>query len=299
MKTATAFSPCNITGFFRIHTDPKDPLRAGSTGASVALKTGVTTQVIVRQSRKSTVSASFNGRLLSKKSVSFYVTRRYLRLSRKHWSVEITHTSRLPTGCGYGTSGAGALGLSLALNEATGQSLRKLEAAQIAHVSEIACKTGLGTVTSVFSGGFGLRTSPGAPGVGKITSLPVPKTLRLVTATFGPMATSRILSNDLLKKRVNKCGTELIERFDAEHLQTSFMELSRMFADCLNLMSNRLSRVVNRVDSMGFRSSMVMLGESLFCLAPIDDAGEIADIVLAEGLTPTVSDVARSGAHLL
>ncbi len=265
----------------------------------MALRTGVTTRVIVRQSRKSTVSASFNGRLLSNKSVSFYVTRKYLRLSRRQWNVEITHTSLLPTGCGYGTSGAGALGLSLALNEAIGQSLNKLEAAQIAHISEIACKTGLGTVTSVFSGGLGLRTSPGAPGVGKITSLPVPKTLQLVTATFGPIATSRILRNDLLKKRVNTCGTELIERFDVGHLQTSFMELSRMFADCLSLMSHRLSRVIDRVESIGFRSSMVMLGESLFCMVPVDDAGEIADILQKEGLTPTVSDIARSGAHLL
>jgi len=265
----------------------------------VALRTGVTTRVIVRRSPKSTVSASFNDRQLSEKSVSFYVTRKYLGLSRKRWNISITHTSRLPTGCGYGTSGAGALGLSLALNEAIGQSLNKLEAAQVAHISEIACKTGLGTVTSVFSGGFGLRTSPGAPGVGKITSLPVPKTLRLVTATFGPMATSRILRNDLLKNRVNTCGTALIERFDVRHLQTSFMELSRMFADCLSLMSRRLGRVIDRVDSTGFTSSMVMLGESLFCMVPIDDAGEIAGILQAEGLSPTVSDVARSGAHLL
>jgi pantoate kinase len=299
MKTATAFSPCNITGFFRIHNDPVDPLRAGSTGASVALRTGVTTQVMVKPSRKSTVCASFNDRPLSKKSVSFYVTRKYLRLGRKQWSIEIIHTSRLPTGCGYGTSGAGALGLSLALNEVTGQSLNRVEAAQIAHVSEIACKTGLGTVTSVFSGGFGLRTSPGAPGVGKTTILPVPKKLRLVTATFGPIATSTVLKNDLIQKRVNMCGTELIERFDAGQLQTSFMELSRTFADCLSLMTQRLSRVVNRVDSIGFRSSMVMLGESLFCMAPVEETGEIADIVLAEGLVPTVSDVARYGAHLL
>jgi pantoate kinase len=296
---AVAFSPCNITGFFRIHTDPAHPLRAGSTGASVALSTGVTTRVSVKRARKSIVSARFNGRLLARNSVSAYVARKCIELDGSRWRIDIDHKSRLPTGCGYGTSGAGALSLAFALNDAMGSSLTKVEAAQLAHVSEIACKTGLGTVNSVFSGGLVLRVAPGAPGVARITKLSAPRKLLLVTATFGPISTSTVLGNDLLRHRVNLCGKQLIENFDAAHLQSSFMELSRKFCNCLNLMSDRLARVIGRLESSGFKSSMVMLGESLFCMADGQDAHEIGAIIQDSSLNPIVSAVAGSGAHLV
>ena len=98
---------------------------------------------------------------------------KYLELDGRYWNVDISHASKFPMGRGYGTSGAGALGLSLALNEVMGLSLADIEAAQIAHLSEIACKTGLGTVLSAFSGGMTLRTKPGAPGVGRTFDIPV------------------------------------------------------------------------------------------------------------------------------
>jgi pantoate kinase len=299
MTMAAAFSPCNVTGFFQIHRDRIDPLKTGSTGASVALSTGVTTRVKIRKARKSTVSVGFNGRPLSKNSVSAYVARKYIELTGESWSIDITHSSDLPTGCGYGTSGAGALTLSLALNEAMSLSLDRFEAAQMAHIAEIACKTGLGTVSSVFSGGLTLRTATGAPGVGKTARISVPAALRLVTATFGPIATNRLLSNELFEKRVNVCGKRLVESFDKDRLEVSFMELSRKFSDCLNLMSHRLGRLIDRLDSIGFRSSMVMLGESVFCMTPSEEAEQIANVVRGQGLTPTVSSVARSGARLL
>jgi pantoate kinase len=296
---AAAFSPCNITGFFRIHSDRVDPLKAGSTGASVALSTGVITRVRIRSALKSTVSARFNGRLLPKNSVSAYVARRYIELAGRSWNIDVIHSSKLPTGCGYGTSGAGALSLSFALNEAMNLSLDRFESSQIAHIAEISCKTGLGTVTSVYSGGLTLRTATGAPGVGKITRFSVPAALRLVTATFGPMSTSILLRNGLFETRVNVCGKRLVESFDNGRLVVSFMELSRKFSDCLNLMSHRLRRLIDQLNSMGFRSSMVMLGESVFCMAPLDEVNRIARVVHSQGLTPTVSSVAGSGACLL
>jgi pantoate kinase len=299
MTNIATFSPCNITGFFRIHSEPRDPTQAGSTGASVAISKGVTTRVTAKKARRSTFSVNFNGQPLTKNSVSALVVRKYIELEGNSWNIEVDHRSQLPTGCGYGTSGAGALSLSLALNEALEVSLSRVEAAQIAHVSEVECKTGLGTVASVFSGGFGLRTAPGAPGVGKITKISVPRTLRLVTATFGPISTHRVLGNALLKDRVNRCGKDLVEKFDTDHLQTSFMELSRKFSDCLSLMSQRLKWLVGRLDSAGFKSSMVMLGESLFCMSTQEEAGEISTIVRSAGIVPIVTAVCGSGARLL
>jgi pantoate kinase len=299
LKDATAFSPCNITGIFRIYDTSIDPLRIGSTGAAVALELGVTTHVKITKTPKTRIHATFNGRPLPRQSVSHFAAEKYAKLDGRAIQIDIVHTSRLPIGCGFGTSGAGALSLSLALNEIMGLSLDRVEAAQIAHVSEIACRTGLGTVSSAFSGGFTLRTSPGAPGVGKVTRINLPKSFRVVTASFGPISTRNVLGRKPIKDRVNLCAKSLLDKFDLNDPRTSFMRVSRKFSDCLGLMSRRLARLSQRLDSTGFESSMAMLGESLFGINPDDEAAKTATCIRKEGLTPIVSPISSSGAHLV
>jgi len=299
VKTATAYSPCNVTGFFQIHDKASNPLRVGSIGASVALAKGVSTKLSLKIARSSRVFATFNSRRLPRGSVSARVATRYLELDGRPWRVKVTHTSPFAVGNGYGTSGAGALSLSVALNETMGLSLSSIEAAQIAHTSEIECNTGLGTVASVFIGGLTLRTEPGAAGVGRVSKIAVPSSLRLVTASFGPIPTRSILGRASLKRHVNVCGKGLIERFDRRSPQKSFMILSRVFAECVGLMSQRLSRVIVGLDSMGFKSSMTMLGESVFCLAPKDVVPLVTTFLRRHGMNPHASRIASSGAHLL
>jgi pantoate kinase len=299
VKTATAFSPCNITGFFRIYDHIGDLLRVGSTGAGVALSLGVRTRVTVKKARKTHVLATFNGQTLPWTSVSSHVAMKYLDLDRNPWLVNIAHQTQLPVGCGYGTSGAGALSLSLALNETMGSPLGTLEAAQLAHVSEIMCGTGLGTVSSVFCGGFNLRTLAGAPGIGQVKRIEMPRSLRILTASFGPISTRRVLGSRLLRGRINQCAKNSIRRFSETPTNASFMRVSRLFSDCLGLVSNRLSRLIDRLDTFGARSSMVMLGESVFTIADEDQISALSASVKREGLTPRVTAVAQSGARLI
>jgi pantoate kinase len=295
----SAFSPCNITGFFRIHDSGRTPLRVGSTGAAVALATGVTTRVSLRRTRHPNIVARFNGQRLADEAVSNEVARRYLELDGRSWQVRISHECRFPYGHGYGTSGAGALGLSLALNDVMGLSFSMPEAAQIAHLCEIHCKTGLGTVVSVFSGGLTVRTVPGAPEIGQVRKLTLPSSLRIVSGSFGPISTRRVLANHYLKKTINACGQALIEKFLGDASYCNFMIISRKFSNCVGLISARLRRAMNALDSSGFTSSMMMLGESLFCLLPHEDVARVEAILRSHELTPTNSLVARSGARLI
>jgi pantoate kinase len=296
---ASAFSPCNITGFFRIHDSFHDPLRVGSTGAALAIADGVTTRVSLRKTRHPSIVTRFNGQRLDGKAVSNEVARIYSKLDESLRQVEIAHECRFPPGRGYGTSGAGALGLSLALNEAMGLSLSMLEAAQIAHLCEVECKTGLGTVASVFSGGLTVRRAPGAPEIGQVRKLTLPSSLRIVSATFGPISTRRVLADHYLKKTINNCGRALIERFLQDVSYSNFMSMSRKFSNCVGLMSSRLRRAMNTLDSSGFSCSMMMLGESLFCLLPREDVSPVEEIFRSNELTPATSKVARSGARLI
>lgn len=259
----------------------------------------MTTRVSIRSTRHPRIFGTFNGLQLTSKAVSIHVARRYLELDGRSWLVEISHKSRVPTGHGYGTSGAGALSLSLALNDAMRLSLSDAEAAQIAHLCELECKTGLGTVASVFSGGLTVRTAPGAPEIGKVRKLSPPSALRIVSASFGPIPTNRVLGKLDLKKTINECGRRLVEKFLRNSSHINFMILSRKFSNCVGLMSSRLRRVMNALDSNGFECSMMMLGESLFCLPPREDVARVEAILRSQELAPVVSKVAQSGARLI
>ena len=296
---ASAFSPCNITGFFSIHDSSQDLLRVGSTGAAVALDTGVTTRVTLRRARHPSIVTRFNGQQLDDRAVSNEVARIYSEVDERSWQVEISHECRFLPGRGYGTSGAGALGLSLALNDVMGLSFSASEAAQIAHLSEIRCKTGLGTVASIFSGGLTVRTAPGAPEIGQVRKLTSPSSLRIVSGSLGPISTRRVLSSQHLKKTINACGRALIERFLQDASYSNFMTVSRKFSDCVGLISSRLGRAMNALDSSGFNSSMMMLGESLFCILPREDVRRVEAILRSHELTPTTSSIARSGGRLI
>ncbi len=257
------------------------------------------TRVRLRKARRTRIRATFNGRPLPRRSVSNFVAEKYIQLNGRTIQIDVAHTSQLPIGCGFGTSGAGALSLSLGLNEIMGLSLDRVETAQIAHVSEIVCKTGLGTVSSAFSGGLTLRTVPGAPGVGTVRRVNLPISFRVVAATFGPVSTRSVLGSKPMKDRANRCARSLLKKFDLNHPRTSFMRVSRRFSDCLGLMSGRLERLSHSLDSTRFESIMAMLGESLFGIDSDDEAAKTATRIRREGLKPIVCPISRSGAHLL
>ena len=264
----------------------------------VALDTGVTTRVSLRRTRHPRIVARFNGDQLTTEAVSIEVARRYCELDGRSWHIQVSHESGIPSGFGYGTSGAGALGLSLALNEAMGLSLSRPEAAQLAHLCEVECQTGLGTVTSVFSGGLTVRTEPGAPEIGQVRKILLPSSLSIVSASFGPISTRRVLADDYLKKTINACGRALTQTFLLDASHSNVMALSRIFSNCVGLVSSRLRRVMSALDLSGFTCSMMMLGESLFCLLPHEEVTPVEAILRNHALSPTTSTVARSGAHL-
>lgn len=294
-----AYSPCHITGFFRIHRQYRDITKTGSTGAGVCLQKGVVTAVYLSRASRPRVMIELNGEPLRGPTVSEYVVQHYLKQGHEARRVKVSHLSQLPVGAGYGTSGAGALGLSLALNEALGSPVNKIEAARIAHTAEVRCRTGLGTVAAVFHGGFVVRLKPGAPGTGKVRKLVFSKSNRLVSVSFGPIYTASILSRRSLRTRVNLCGKDLMSRLLRQPEMDAFLLLSRRFADRLGLMSPRLRRFVGMMDSAGICFSMMMIGEGAFSVVHEDRVVSVGRLARRAGLVPVVSRISSKGAHLL
>ena len=155
VAVAKAFSPGHITGFFEIpHGSYSHFLHKGSKGAGFSIDTGIATTAYVYESAKTDYRISINGIQTENAEVSSWVVEEYLKLANRPYFVNVDHDVGIPVGFGLGSSGAAALSLSYALNEALDIGLSRTEAAQIAHHAEIACETGLGTVIAEFAGGF-------------------------------------------------------------------------------------------------------------------------------------------------
>jgi pantoate kinase len=195
------------------------------------------------------------------------------------YTITVEHTVETPSVAGFGSSGGGALSLALALNEATGLGLTSLEAAQIAHVAEIECKTGLGSVFAAVRGGFGVLTKPGAPGVGDSISYPDQRTLRVVYIYFGPIPTKAALSNPALREKINEMGGHFVDELAKKPTHEKFMKFSRQFTEHVGLVTTRLRAVFDKMDAEGYTFTMAMFGEVAFSVMEKNRALEAASLL--------------------
>ncbi len=256
MVSVSAFAPGHVTGFFSVHPHD-DPYRHGSTGAGFSIAKGTVTTV---------TAADGDAVLMNGAPFDGATSRAVLELFRERglvgtWSV--SHQTELPIGCGFGTSGAGALSLALALNELLRVPLPRLEAAAVAHVAELRAGTGLGTVIGQTYGGFEVRTAAGAPGTGTVTNLPY-EGRKAVFAVFGPLVTSRLLADPEVKRAVSREGEHLRQRLLDDPGLPQFLELSFAFGRGAGLVSPSLAALQDRLRDEGVIAPMLMFGEGLF-----------------------------------
>ncbi len=267
--TAVAFAPAHITGFFEICDSRKNPLLKGSRGAGISISKGVFTRVRLKPGGNGVV-IRINGKR-SRAPVSRAVLRHFARKGFA-WpgKLELDHTVQVPMGSGFGTSGAGALSLALAMNSLFGNRLTRVEAAQVAHLAEIECRTGLGTVIGEFAGGFEVRTKAGAPGIGKVVKLPASKNTEIICLWFGPVSKPTALSSRDFRKAVNMAGRGAVQKL--LKCPALFLELSRKFAESLpGLITPRMRRALDGCDREKIPCSAMMIGRSLFALARNDE----------------------------
>jgi pantoate kinase len=288
MKEANAFSPCHITGFFQIFDRSTNSLHVGSRGAGVSLSLGVETRAKLEEALKSSVEIKINGVTSGSAEVSNRVAKAMLsRFTKSRQSgsfkIVVEHHVDVPVGAGFGTSGAGALGLALALNEVLDLGMSEIEAAQLAHVAEAECKTGLGTVIAETFGGLEIRSKPGAPGIGEIEEITVPKSVTVACVSFGPLSTKRFLSDKEMRARVNEFGGKLVDRLLERPGLSDFLEFSRQFAEHLGLINKKMRHVLEATDDAGFICSMPMFGQSVFTLIEHESLEELLKIFRKHG----------------
>ena len=200
-KRATAFSPAGISSFFEIcdrTPDGKlitDPALVGARGGGFSPDKGVSTEVFIAEAEEAQVQIVINGENCPEATTTKAVVEMLTSNVSENYTITVTHQVDVPIGAGFGSSAAGALGAALVLNEALGLNLTYNQLGRIAHMAEVKCKTGLGTVGPLLFGGCGLTLEPGAPGIARLDRLPVSSDHRLVVGTFRPYPTKELFSN--------------------------------------------------------------------------------------------------------
>src|SRR5919198_2810064 len=234
IAVAQACSPGHITGFFEIPQDTSCPgsLHKGSKGAGFPIDRGITTTAYVYESAKTDYQVRINGIKSRNAEVSKWVIEEYLKLTDRPYFVSIGHDVKIPIGFGLGSSGAAALSLSYALNQALDIGLSRTQAAQIAHRAEIACNTGLGTVIAEFAGGFEMRTSAGAPGVGSVTKIDL-RNHKAIVLCLAPISTKLFLTNRM--DEINGLGGVMLNKLSMSRSADEFLAMSHEFAETLGM----------------------------------------------------------------
>lgn len=296
VAVAKAFSPGHITGFFEIpHGKHPDLLKMGSNGAGFSLSRGIATAVQVYEGKQG-YQISINSVRTRSAEVSKRVVEEYLRLADKQYFVNIEHGIEIPVGFGLGSSGAAALSLSYALNEALGADLSRTQAAQVAHRAEIECRTGLGTVIAEFAGGFEMRTSAGAPGIGSVTKFDLDD-YRAVVLCLAPISTRSFLTNRM--DEINGLGGVMLGKLSRSKSVDDFLRMSREFAETLGLTGGRCSAPMTALRSIGIESSVALFGQTVFTLVPQARAEEARDVLEGFGGTLLLCGIDSDGARVL
>ena len=299
---ATAFCPAHVTGFFKAHLDDNQNNleNLGSMGAGFSIKQGVTTRVKIetRNDQKSNFEISSYGYQSDKTDVSEYVLNEFLRLgefSTKFFKIE--HDISIPVGYGLGSSGAVALSLSFALDQALKTKLDKTTIGQIAHNAEVNCKTGLGDVLGSFHGGFEIRVKPGAPGIGYVEKITTDN-ISIIMICFSPISTNKFIKEHL--SQINGLGGKMVNRLLESKNYEHFQDMSLEFAKYVDVMTPRMQKLVNELSKNNIKCGIALFGETIFSMIPQEKENEVLGIIqkYSDGII-IKSELDNDGARVL
>jgi pantoate kinase len=275
--TARAFSPAGISSFFEIcdrtsdGAGISDPEQIGARGGGFAINKGVLTQVSLVEAKEEQTRVFINNTLWPEAETTKTVVETLLETVPETYHVTVRHRVDVPIGAGFGSSAAGALGVGLALDEALDLHLTCNQLGRIAHVAEVKCLTGLGTVSPLMLGGCVLTIEPGAPGTAIIDRIPVSPDHRIVAGTYRSYHTKDVLSSLEKREAINECGQKTLEKILADPSLKNFMRACKEFAVETGFVTSRVRKLIELAEGAGaIGATQNMLGEAVHALVTVE-----------------------------
>jgi pantoate kinase len=282
VEQAKAFCPGGLSSFFEIcDTDPngkpiEDLEKVGARGGGFGLQKGVTTHVTVSEAATNKIQILINEKNAPEAETTRTVAQALLAKAEDTYAINIKHEIAVPIGAGFGSSAGGALGTALAMSRALGLNLTYNQLGRIAHVAEIKCNTGLGTVGPMMLGGCILTVEPGGPGIAVIDRLPITENYTIVAGVYGPTPTKSILSSPEGRSAVNRWGRKTLENILSEPSLENFMTCCLDFAEKTGFMTKRLRALVKLAEKAGaIGAAQNMVGEAIHALTTTENAKNV------------------------
>jgi len=188
-----------------------------------------------------------------------------LNQTGKKYRVTVEHQIDIPIGMGFGTSAGGALTAGIALKEALALPLTYNQIGKIAHISEIQCQTGLGTVSALtVGGGLILVTEPGAPGICQIDRIPISPDYVIVAGFYNIKLPKTVLSSPERKVQINRYGQKTLKQILAEPSLENFLASCWNFAQKASFATENVRQLVQLAKKAGaVGATQNMVGEAV------------------------------------
>ena len=277
-----AFCTAGISSFFEIcdrnpdGTLITDPELIGARGGGFAIDKGVLTEVSLTEARENQVDVFINEAFWQEAETTKTVVATLLEKAPRTHHVTVRHRVEVPMGAGFGSSAAGALGTALALSRALGLNFTYNQLGRMAHVAEVRCGTGLGTVGPLMSGGCGLTIEPGAPGHASLDRIPVYPDHRIIAGTFRPYPTKEMLSSPEKREAINKWGRRTLKKILADPSLENFMEACKEFAVGAGFITRRVQKLIELAEKAGaIGAAQNMVGEAVHALVTVDTVKDV------------------------
>jgi pantoate kinase len=282
LTTARAFSPSGISSFFEIcDTKPNgnpilDLKRVGARGGGFGIQKGTMTETTLSDAATTRIRVFINGKEAPEAETTRLVAQMLLQKVDRAHNVTIRHKVDVPIGAGFGSSAAGALTTALALSKLLNLDLTYNQLGRLAHVAEVRCKTGLGTVGPLMLGGCVITLEPGAPGIARLDRIPVSTEHVVVTGVFGPTPTKEVLSSSEKRSQVNKYGKMTLENILSQPSLKNFLDCCLEFAEKTCFMTDRLRNLVRLAEGAGaIGAAQNMVGEAIHAVTTSENARNV------------------------
>jgi len=283
-KVAKAFAPGAISSFFEIHdTQNAKPLvdleQVGASGGGFGLSKGVYTTVTAKEAQKTSINISINNQAAQAKTTRHVLETLLGQISEKY-EIIVDHQIEVPIGMGFGTSAGGALTAGLALRDALGLKLTYNQIGRIAHLAEIQCQTGLGTVSSLtFSGGLVLVVEPGAPGICQIDRIPLtPDYMVVVGFHQSNMPKKPIFTSPQRKQEINLYGKQTLDAILREPCLENFLACCLEFSEKAGFATDRIRQLVKAVKKAGaVGAAQNMIGEAVHAVVNEENVESVTE----------------------
>lgn len=285
-KTANAFAPGAISSFFEIYDTKEDgtpitnPDYVGAKGGGFGLQSGTHTTVAVQEAKQNIIEVYINSQRIAEAKTTLNVTQALLNLTNKKYAITIHHQISVPIGMGFGTSAGGALTAGLALNEVLKLYLTYNQIGKIAHLAELQCLTGLGTVSSLtYGGGCILVTEPGAPGICKIDRIPISPDYMIVAGFFQTNIPKKsVLSSPQRKNEINHYGRQTMQAVLKEPSIENFLDNCWNFAEKAGFATENVCHLVKLAKKAGaVGAAQNMIGEVVHAVVHKENAFAVAE----------------------